>query len=338
VITFLVRPEQAAATLATLGEIGFGTGPSTATVATVRNRRAEVLRFELDSPLREVGVARRALLYGSGDPRTRPPGGTLAVVESAGDAEIDAARRTLFTTGDARVVAVGPIESEGAMALVAQTPPVAPPPTTTDTAMVDPGVAAPTEAALPSPPGGTTSTGPAWTTPDRRMVVRDVTNTWLSVAFPVPAELARVAVLFLADRMQQELDATPPDPGLFNVSVEVVEMPEGEVLVVEAAVLPDASARFERRILDLPMRLAAERDPAFFRYHRGRFRAGRLVAEAPPEQAAERMAAELLARGRILAFDEAVWSLEASMAADAAAALGPPRILVFGPDLAGGRP
>jgi hypothetical protein len=170
------------------------------------------------------------------------------------------------------------------------------------------------------------------------VIVREVTNTWISVAFPVPADLPRVAVLFVADRMQQELDATPPDPGLFNVSVEVAEMPEGEVLVVEAAVLPDASERFERRILDLPARLAAERDPAFFRYHRGRFRAGRLIADAPPEQAAERMAAELLARGQILAFDEAVWSLDAATAADAASALGPPRILVFGPDLTGGRP
>jgi predicted Zn-dependent peptidase len=343
VISFLVRPDQAAAVLATLGDVGFGAGPATGTVAAIRERRADVLRFELDSPLREVGVERRALLYGSGDPRTRPPGGTLAVVESAQDAEIDAARRSLFRDGQARIVAVGPVEVAGAIPLAARTPAV-PPAAAADSssAAADPSnsapAAVPAGVASPAPPGGTTSTGPAWTMPDRRVVVREVTNTWISVAFPVPADLPRVAVLFVADRMQQELDATPPDPGLFNVSVRVAEMPEGEVLVVDAAVLPDASDRFERRILDLPARLAAERDRAFFRYHRGRFRAGRLIADAAPEQAAERMAAELLTRGGILAFDEAVWSLDVTTAADAAAALGPPRILIFGPDLDGDGP
>ena len=329
VLTFLVRPDRAEATLRALDEIGFGAGPSTATVSAVRSRRAEVLRFELDSPLQEVGIERRALLYGVGDPRTHPPRGTLTVVESIQDSEVDAARRALFVRGEARIVAVGPLGPPSEpVPLAGRVDPV-------DESADSVGVLAapPTQ---PTPPGGTTSAGPAWTTPDRRVVVREVTNSWISVAFPVPADLPRIAVLFVADRMQQELDATPPDPGLFNVSVEVVEMPEGEVLVVEAAVLPDASDRFERKILELPPRIAAERDPAFFRYHRGRFRARQLVADAPPEAAARRMAAELLTRGRILAFDEAVWSLDVSMATRAAAALGSPRVLVFGPDFSGG--
>ena len=170
------------------------------------------------------------------------------------------------------------------------------------------------------------------------MVHRDVTNTWLSVAFPVPSDLPRIAVLYVADRMSQELNSLPPNRGLFNASVEVVEMPEGEVILVHAAVLPEAAGALESKIHGLPGTLALARDPAFFRIHRSRFRALRLVREAAPEEAATRMALELLTRGAILDFEDAVWTLDAGGAADAAASLGPPRTLVFGPSLAGGRP
>jgi hypothetical protein len=308
VLTFLLRPGKLDEFLDAFGEAAFGPGPRAQAFESARLQRAEVLRFEVDSPVREVAVERRALLYGVGDSRNSPPGGTLESVEALDESQMQAVRRSLFRPGDARVVVVGPVE---------------------------PAVSGATSDRIPA---GTTSAGPAWTVEDRKQVSRDVTNTWLSVAFPVPAELPRIAVLYVADRMSQELNAQPPDPGLFNASVDVVEMPEGEVILVHAAVLPESAPGFESRILGLPGKLALARDPAFFRIHRGRFRAALLVREAAPEEAAARMVAELLTRGAILDVEDAVWTLDADTAADAAGALGPPRTLVFGPNLGGEHP
>jgi hypothetical protein len=310
VLTFLLRPDRIDEFLDAFSQAAYGAGPRVQSVEAARRQREEVLRFEVDSPVREVAIERRALLYGVGDTRNSPPEGTLESIQALDEVQVQATRRSLFRPGEARVVVVGPVEAAPARAAVAAE-----------------GV-----------PSGTTSAGPAWSVEDRRVVSRNVTNTWLSVAFPVPADLPRIAVLFVADRMSQELNATPPDPGLFNASVEVVEMPEGEVILVHAAVLPESAAGLESRIHGLPGELALARDPAFFRFHRGRFRATRLVREAPPEEASARMAAELLTRGVILDFEDAVWTLDADGAADAAAALGPPRTLVFGPDLDGGHP
>ena len=310
ILTFLLRPGRLDEFLDAVGEAAFGAGPRTQAFESARRQRAEVLRFEVDSPVREVAVERRALLYGVGDIRNTPPEGTLESIEALDESQLQAMRRSLFRSGDARVVVVGPVGPVGSAAGV-----------TPDRI-----------------PAGTTSAGPAWTVADRRLVSRDVTNTWLSVAFPVPSDLPRIAVLYVADRMSQELNAQPPDPGLFNASVDVVEMPEGEVILVHAAVLPESAAGFESRILGLPGKLALARDPAFFRTHRGRFRAALLVRDAAPEAAAARMVTELLTRGSILDFEDAVWTLGADAAADAAAALGPPRTLVFGPSLGGGHP
>ena len=310
VLTFLVRPDRLDEFFEAFGQAAYGSGPRAQAVETARRQREEVLRFEVDSPVREVAIERRALLYGVGDTRNSPPEGTLESILALDEIQVQTTRRSVFRSGEARVVVVGPVASPA------------------------PAAGAPA-ARVPS---GTTSAGPAWSVVDRRVVNRDVTNTWLSVAFPVPADLPRIAVLYVADRMSQELNALPPDPGLFSASVDVVEMPEGEVILVHAAVLPESADALESRIHALPGELALARDPAFFRLHRSRFRARSLVREAAPEEAAARMAVELLTRGAILDFEDAVWTLDAGGAADAAASLGPPRTLVFGPSLAGGRP
>ncbi len=304
-LVFLVRPERASELLEVLGEVGFGEGPGAEAIRAAQARHADALRFQQDSPLHDVGVERRALLYGNGDPRTRRPEGTLASVEGMSEGDVEAARRALFVRGDARVVAVGRAQS-----------------------------AAPSMAGAADAADGPTA-GPAWSAADRRAVNREVTNTWITVGFPVPEGLSRIALLFVADRMSQELNASPPDPGLFDASVSVVQTSAGEIVLVEAAVLPESADGFESRILALPQRLASQRDPAFFRFHRGRFRSTRLVAEAPPEEAAARRAIDLLVRGEIFDFEEAVWTLDAQIAAEAALSLGPPRVLVFGPDLGG---
>lgn len=338
-LTFLVRPERASTLLDAL-EAATRSALDPAVIDDAVRRRADVLRFELESPLNEVDSQRLALLYGEGDSRVHAPGGTLATVEALAPTDVEAARRALFT-GGAHLVMVGAVVSSAAQAQAAEP---AAPLAAADSLAADSAVA-PVPAGPPAGPvvserpiAGTTSAGPAWTTGDRRVVHRAVTNSWITVAWPVPADLPRVAVLYLADRMHRELNAVPPDPGLFNASASVAELPDGEIIMVRAAVLPESTDRFEARILDLPRELALERDAAFFRFHRGRFRASRLIDEAAPEAASDRMALELLTRGAILDFDDAVWELDADTAADAAATLGNPRILVFGPDLGGGNP
>ncbi|WP_405282684.1 hypothetical protein V3331_11890 [Gaopeijia maritima] len=332
-LTFLVRPERVEALLDAL-ERATRSPLDGAPIDDALRRRTEVLRFEFESPVNEVDAQRRAMLYGDDDPRVRAPGGTLEDFESRiTRADVESAHRAIFT-GGAHLVLVGAVAFEGASPRVESTAvPAAPDSLATDA----PGGAAPAAPVVPERPvAGTTSAGPAWTTGDRRVVHRPVTNSWIAVAWPVPADLSRVAVLYLADRMHRELNAVPPDPGIFNATAEVAELPDGEIILVRAAVLPEATDRFEARILGLPAELARERDAAFFRFHRGRFRASRLIDEAAPEAAADRMALELLTRGAVLDFDEAVWELDVDEAADAATSLGEPRVLVFGPDLGGG--
>jgi hypothetical protein len=99
-------------------------------------------------------------------------------------------------------------------------------------------------------------------------------------------------------------------------------------------VVPEAAAGWETRILGAVERLATEA-PAedFFRWRRRRFRAERLLVESAPEVEARRITADLLRDGRSRDLGVEIWGLDGQELLRAARSLGPPRILVLGPDL-----
>ena len=120
------------------------------------------------------------------------------------------------------------------------------------------------------------------------------------------------------------------------MDVRVEETPAGAVLMVEASVFPESAERWEARILGAMEGLATQVTPDdFFAWRRRRFRAARLVEEAAPEVEARRITADLLRDGRMRDLGVEIWSLRPEAVQAAARALGPPRIMLLGPDLAG---
>ncbi len=174
----------------------------------------------------------------------------------------------------------------------------------------------------------------AWYLGDRTLLDREVTSTWITVAYPVPAGTSQTAVEMVAHLIDEELDPVPPSPDRFNVDVRLEQVPRGVVLVVDVSVLPEAADRWEERIQDVVSGLAEEPIPNdFFQWRRRRFRTSLLLGESRPEVEAARTAADL-ARGvgpRDLLKD--IWELNAHTVQETAGALGEPRVLRLGPDL-----
>lgn len=173
----------------------------------------------------------------------------------------------------------------------------------------------------------------AWTSPDRLRITRDVTNVWIVAAFPIPSDLDRTTRDHLLHRIEEILNPVPADPGTIGAGAEVVRLPAGDILVVRVTTLPSGADRWEQRIASLPSDITPPFDPEFFRWERRRFRAHLLLRDAHPAQRSLRIAHDLLETGAIRALDEEAWALEPDDLADAAGRLGPPRILVFGPDV-----
>jgi len=151
----------------------------------------------------------------------------------------------------------------------------------------------------------------------------------------VDPALPRTTLELLAHLLLEELDPVPPDAARYSVDVEVLDPPGGPVLQVTASLLPEALDRWEARVLEAVDSLAARpMEEDFFRWRRRRFRTRRLLAEAAPEVQATRLTRDLALLGRVRDLDAEVWSLSPSSLVEAARALGEPRILRFGPDLA----
>lgn len=359
-IRLAVLPESWQVAWRALTAAAFEDTPAAPDVAAVVANLQEVLTFEAGAPIVDVRNQTRALLYGAASPAARPTDGTLESVGRIDAGALDGFRRRTYRADDASLSVLGALGGEDAARRVLGLPP-APLPAivdslvaTPDTAAADSMGAAASAGAdsvagappAPSPDSAATGVPPApdtayvgalpWDQGDRIRVVQEVTNTWITVAYPVPSDMPATLLEFLSRRLTEDFNPSPPDPGVFNVQVDVRTLDSGRALVVEAAVLPDAADRWEQRILDGVEALAIPAEDAFFRWQRRRFRSAELLREAVPEQAAARRAQDLVRDGEVRALRAAVWTLGPSELARAASALGPPRILVYGPDLGGG--
>jgi hypothetical protein len=158
------------------------------------------------------------------------------------------------------------------------------------------------------------------------------------VGYPVAPGTDPTALELLIHRIREELITDPPAPGLFSAQVHMVYRGDRPILLIEAAVSPEATDEWEARILRSTHMLSGEiLDPEFFGWHRRRFRATHLMEEMAPESEGRRLAFDLLRDGRIRDLPTEIDALEPDDMARAAVALGPPRILVLGPDLASSR-
>lgn len=308
-----------------------------------RSGQLQRLAFESDSPGAEFQAEAAGLLAAPGSAWARPVNGVSESVSAASSATLELYRSRFYRRVETTRAIVGPASL--------LPPPKAgrvprPDSVPGDTASVAPAVSASAEqiedtVPKPTPPtaqipdvGADTTPALAWSAGSRTRKVRDVTSTWIRVAYPLARSTSRTAAEMLADLVHDELDPTPPDPDRYGVEVRLIDVPGGTALVVDATVFPEAADRWEAKITGTVAHLASGPMQAdLFGWRRRRFRTERLLEEAPPEVEAARMTGDLLrdARPRDLAVE--IWGLEADALYQAAKRLGPPRILLFGPDL-----
>jgi predicted Zn-dependent peptidase len=305
-VTVLAFPEDWQAAWAVVDSILFEGALDPAVVEAHRAELAERLAFEAGSPVQDFETEAAGLLAEPGSPFARPVRGTLSSLATLTQRDLAGYRGTHLRRSLAVQAIVGPVPPDAG-------------------AILDP------PAPAPSRPDGL-----AWLTGDRRTQVQDVTSTWIQVAYPAPPDLPRTRLELIAHLIGEELDPTPPAPDRYSVDVRLEETPRGHVLVVEAAVFPEATGRWEERITGAVRSLAEEPIPEdFFRWRRRRFRTARLLEEATPEAQAARMTADLLRDGVVRDLGLEIWGLDTQAVGETARALGEPRIFILGPDLAG---
>lgn len=335
----LALPERWEAAWAALEDAAFGAAPTSGELAEASAALEEALVFQSGAPIVDVQRETRALLHGAGAPATRPPEGTLPGVQALTVGALETLRRASWRRADAALAVVGDVsdaEARRRLGLPATSIPAVAHAGTDSLAAGDTTAARDTLAAPAAVARGPYVGALPWQEGQRQRIVEEVTSSWIAVAYPIPADLPRTAVELVAHRLTEELNPSPPDPGVYSSRVQVAPVPDGHALVIEVAVVPDAASRWEARVLAAVEALTTPVAEEFFLWQRRRFRSAALLREAAPEGAAARMADDLLERGGVRALGDALWRLDAATLAAAAAALGPPRILVYGPDLAGG--
>ena len=304
VLTLLAEPSDWPGAWRTADSLLFDAPLDAALLEKSRAGLLDELAFESGSPFAEFEVGAAGILADPGSPFVRPPRGTRESVERLGPTTLEQFRSASFRRQAAALAVVGPVPPDSS-----------------------------TRAGQPI---GAPGQDVPWTTGDRVPWVRDVTSTWIAVAWPVPSSLPRTHAEMVAHLLKEDLDPLPPAPDRYGVDVRIEETPRGAVLIVEASVFPESAERWEARILGAAESLAAQAMPDdFFAWRRRRFRAARLVEEAAPEVEAQRMSADLLRDGRVRDLGVEIWSLGPDAVRAAARALGPPRIFLLGPDLAG---
>ncbi len=305
-LTLLTPAGEAAGPLRTLLDVLLRSPLRPGAVETARQELRALHGFEAGAPVREFQEETARLLTSPGDPWSRPPRGHPATVEGLDLPALEALRPRLLDPLRAGVAVVGPRAR-------------APLPT------AEGGI----RRAVPPP-----SPTPAWTEGRRVVVTREITATWTAVAFPAPPASDPTTLEFLLHALREVLDLSPPPPGVLTVSLTLEATPGGPVLLVTAALLPEAVDTWEGRVREALDELRnTPLDPELFREHRRRFRAALLLREAAREVLARRVLRDRMEANGVRDLPARIWTLTPRDLREAARALGPPRVLRLGPDL-----
>ena len=302
--TVLTLPEGWAEAWRRVESTIFGPPPDGLDVVTARQALEDALVFEEGSPVRNFELEAASLIAPPSHPWAQPIRGTRESLANVSELTLKLFYGNYYRADAATISVVGPRGF------------VPPDPTRTDSTDIAPG------------------SGPAWSVGERLRLVREITNSWIVVAWPVEPDLPRTSLEFLVHLLAEQLDPTPPDPDRYSVDVRLEDTPRGPVVLVEATVFPAAADRWEERILDARDRLARDiMDDDFLGWRRRRFRTARLLLESRPEAEAARIARDLAREGRARSLSIQIWDLDGADLLRAARALGEPRILLLGPDL-----
>lgn len=272
--------------------------------------------FQRDAPVRAFELEARRMLHGA--ERARPPMGTPSSVSGLTVEALEATRARIYRVDGARLAVVGAVEpAEAASVLGAHR------------TMARRGEQAWVVEGAPLPPR---AQGRAWETGDRTSVGDDITNNWIRAAYPFDGTTPRRPMEFLAHVIGEHLVINLPAPGLISRQVEVRELPGGPVLQVTIAAQWPTVRAWEQRIVDIVDHLSAGNlSPDDLNRQYRRFRSARALALADPEREGRRLLIEAESAGgtgELLAPMEGLSSEEVRRAA---ADLGEPRVLVYGP-------
>jgi hypothetical protein len=171
-----------------------------------------------------------------------------------------------------------------------------------------------------------------WSLGQREIHDEDLTSTWIGIAWALPASTPWVLMDFMAHLIGESLNTTPPEPGLFRADVRIEMEGDRPTLVVLATVDPQATFRWEARILSAVAAMAE--DPpqgAFFELARRRYRSARLMDQELPAQRAIWITERGAREGSVPSVRSEVWGLSREGLSALASARGEPRILLYGP-------
>jgi hypothetical protein len=166
----------------------------------------------------------------------------------------------------------------------------------------------------------------------REIVDREITSTWMGLAWALPRGTPLVLRDFLAHVVGEALNPSPPDPNLYRARVTLEEVEGIPLLVVVAATDPQAAYAWEARILQALENLSEAPLPgAFLDLARRRYRSTRILEAADPALRSRWVASHLGPDGTLPSVTAESWGLRRSAVAALVEARGEPRILLKGP-------
>jgi hypothetical protein len=336
----------------TVRELLAGAPISDAALNLARESQRERLVFEAGAPVRSFEVERDRFLLGASHPGSRRLRGTPNGLTSLSAGDLNDFRSRHLRLEASLIAVVGPLtpaQVQGVLraptqlvgpARESETPSTdaAPPQDPADSLTAEqlpparalPPLMRPRPLPLRVP---TTPSAPSvWLSGDRMVIDQEVTSTWIAVAWPLPAGTPAVLLDFLVHVLGEELNPSPPDPGLYRAEVRMERIGPSPFLLVNATVDPRVTLRWEERILQA-MESVAQDPPrgAFFELTRRRYRASRLLEQAFPEARALWLTRTQAEEGEVPLFTHATWGLTREGLQGLAESRGEPRILLFGP-------
>lgn len=166
----------------------------------------------------------------------------------------------------------------------------------------------------------------------RELLDREITSTWIGIAWALPRGTPPTLADFLAHVVGEALNPSPPDPNLYRARVTLERVEGIPLLVVVAATDPQAAYAWEARILEAVEALSDAPLPgAFLDLARRRYRSTRILEQADPLLRSRWVAAHLTLEGALPSVAEESWALRRSALATLVDSRGEPRILLKGP-------
>ena len=177
-----------------------------------------------------------------------------------------------------------------------------------------------------------------WTPPEpARSVVRADYNsitTWVSVSYPIPVTADVEALEFLARVTTDELSFSPSRRSVYDVSGTVIPRRAGGELRFQLVAPPEEAEQWAERVRQLAEQTSRDLTiPGVFENRLRRFRGERLHALASPEERARELARQLLVSGRTRNLGQDLDALTLSRVQAAIRSLGPPTVVLLGPNL-----